>query len=343
MKHIQIIFTGGTIAMRTNDQGLLVPAVTGEDLTQSIPALRKIAHISSHQFSNIPSSQMSTARVMQLRHEIVEILSHGEIDGVVVVHGTDTMEETAFLLDAASHNIALQNKPVILTGAMRSNDELSADGMANLLDAVSTAAHIDSQNRGVMVVMNKQIHSARYVRKMDTSAVQTFQSPQYMPLGEIMAEEEGGVTYHLPANRYTPNYDVSRETKLPRVDVIEMHADADDLLLKASIAAGAKAVVINAVGAGNVNLELYHGIKEALQKNIGIVIASRSPLGVSSAHYGYDGGGKTLEVAGAVFSHDLPAHKARLLAQLAMANLATHDSVIEALHQTFNPLKRKRA
>ncbi|AXF84695.1 L-asparaginase [Ephemeroptericola cinctiostellae] len=339
MKKIHIIFTGGTIAMQTNDQGLLIPAVTGDELLKSIPALQHVGEISTQQFSNQPSAQMTPELMQSLRKEIVSIFSKNEIEGIVVVHGTDTMEETAFFLDASLSEAQLKNNPVILTGAMRSNDQASADGMANLLAATQVAADANSKGRGVMVVMNDEIHSARYVKKMDTSSLHTFCSPQYAALGQIShATSHAPVQYKHSAIRLTKTIDVPRETfEFPRVDVVQMYAGADAALLNASIEAGAQAVVIQAVGASSVNLALYEGIKQAISKGTAIIISSRSPLGECAPVYGYIGGGQTLKALGAAFSADLPAHKARLYAQLLLNNKKnTSESHLETIQHGFS-------
>ena len=311
--------------MQTNDQGMLVPAVTGEELLKSIPALQLVGEISTQQFSNQPSAQMTPEIMHSLRKEVISIFSKNEIEGIVIVHGTDTMEETAFFLDASLSEAQLKSNPIIITGAMRSNDQPSADGMANLLSAAQVAADTNSKGRGVMVVMNDEIHSARHVRKMDTSSLQTFCSPQHTALGKVShVASRAPIQYNQPAIRLTKTIDVPRETlEFPRVDIISMYTGADSALLNASIEAGAKAVIIQAVGASSVNLALYEGIKQALSKGIAIIIASRSPLGECAPVYGYIGGGQTLKALGASFSADLPAHKARLYAQLLLSDKKT--------------------
>lgn len=299
--------------MRTDDTGMLVPAVSGEALIAAIPALQKIANITTEQFANIPSAQMTPALMLALRNKLIDDLSNNEISGVVIVHGTDTMEETAFFLDAT----LTSHKPVVLTGAMRSNDQNSADGAANLLAAIQVAAANSSAGRGVMVVMNDEIHAARYVKKMDTSSVNAFASPHHMPLGQ--KTQNGGVRFYTAPRRYTPIIDVSRETlTLPRVDIVNMYAGADETLLNASVAAGARAIIVQAVGASSVNLELYDSIQSASEQGVAIIMASRSPLGLCAPVYGYKGGGQTLAQLGALFAHDLPAHKARLYAMLLL-------------------------
>lgn len=335
MKKIHIIFTGGTIAMRTNEFGKLVPAVTGEELTASIPEILKIANITTSQFSNIPSSQMSPELMLKLRLEIIDRMSSENVSGLVVVHGTDTMEETAFFLDAALSDQQLHHNPVVLTGAMRSNDQLSADGMANIFAAILVAAEDESKGRGVMLVMNDEVHSARFVRKMDTSSLQTFASPQFMALGKIVHDHSGNhVAFTQVAKRFTPAIDVPRETThLPRVDIIMMYAGADEQIITSSVQTGSRAIVVQAVGASSVNLELYEGIKNAIAKNVSVIISSRSPYGICAPVYGYLGGGQTLAELGALFSHDLPAHKARLYAQLCLSTHINIEVAFKALTQ----------
>ena len=307
--------------MRTNSEGMLVPAVSGEELTTSIPALRESSKISTHQFSNIPSAQMTPEIMLSLRQKIIALCKE-DVSGVVIVHGTDTMEETAFFLDASLSNQDLNNKPVVLTGAMRSNDQYSSDGAANLLAAVQVAAHDDSTGRGVMLVMNNTIHAARHVMKMHTSRTDAFESNHGAALGEVNeASAQACILFNTPPKRFTPTLNVSRETQqLPRVDIVSMYTGADETQIYASIAAGARAIIVQAVGASSVNLNLYAAIEQALAQNIAIVIASRSINGFCAPVYGYKGGGKTLAQLGTAFAHDLPAHKARLYAQLLIAN-----------------------
>ena len=327
--------------MQTNDQGLLIPAVTGDELLKSIPALQHVGDISTQQFSNQPSAQMTPELMQSLRKEIISIFSKNEIEGIVVVHGTDTMEETAFFLDASLSEAQLKNNPVIITGAMRSNDQPSADGMANLLAAAQVAANSNSKGRGVMVVMNDEIHSARYVKKMDTSSLQTFCSPQYTALGKIShVPSRDPIQYTQPATRLTKTIDVPRETFAPpRVDIVQMYAGADATLLNASIEAGAQAVVVQAVGASSVNLILYEGIKQAISKGTAIIISSRSPLGECAPVYGYIGGGQSLKSLGASFSADLPAHKARLYAQLLLnSKTNSSESHLDVVQRGFSTL-----
>lgn len=339
MKTIKIIFTGGTIAMKKNTDGLLIPAVSGDELIGAIPALREIAKIKTQQLSNIPSAQMSPAICLQLRTQITNDLSHNDIYGVVVVHGTDTLEETAFFLDSSLSNQALNGKTVVLTGAMRSADEEQGDGPNNLLAAVTTAASPQANGRGVLVTMANTVHPARWVQKMESNKTDAFSSPNAPE--HILGSIQNGTLSFPRANivaRAIPIIDIQHTARIPRVDIINMHSGADDVLLKASIDAGAGAVVVNAVGAGNVNLELFEAIRTTINQGIPIIISTRSASGGSTPSYGYPGGGKTLLDAGACFAHDLSAQKARIYAQLLLMQTDYNQHTIkEAFKQLTQP------
>lgn len=326
--------------MKKNAAGLITPALSGDELIDSIPALREIATIETQQFANIPSAQMSTKHCFELRQQIINDLLNSDIYGIVVVHGTDTMEETAFFLDVSLSDHHLNNKTVVLTGAMRNADEEQGDGPKNLLGAIITAASPHSKNRGLLIVMANKIHQARWLQKIYSNEIDAFISPNAPKntLGRI--GNDGQVFFHQTNQeaRPTPNIDIKENLlKIPRIDIISMHSGADDVLLSASIKAGAKAIVINAVGAGNVNLELYEAIKIALSQDIAIIISTRSPFGCSLPSYGYLGGGRTLLDAGACFSHDLPAQKARIYAQLILMQ-GDENSNIKTIQNGFAKL-----
>jgi L-asparaginase len=341
MKKIKVFFTGGTIAMRIDADGLLKPAVSGDELLAQIPQLQHAICVESSQFSNVASSQMSGALCMELRSQIIQTLARADIFGVVIVHGTDTMEESAFLLDAALTSAQLVGKTVVMTGAMHSAEHVNGDGLSNLADALAVASCDDAAGRGVLVAMAGQIHAARWVRKMDSVRVDTFASPNdaqtiqgTIARNHIKSAQRGSdgfkVTFTTVAARSMPAISLADSAvALDRVDIISMHSGADGALLNASIDLGAKAVVINAVGAGNVNEALFCAIQEVLSKQIPVMISTRCITGGSLPAYGYVGGGQQLQKIGACFAADLPAHKARLYAQLALAGGHTtpHDFV----------------
>ena len=172
-KKVIVLTTGGTIAMKLDPAHGIVPAVSGEDLVASVPGLREACPIEVMEFSNIPSPHMTPKRMFELGNKVEELLRHEDILGVVITHGTDTLEETAYLLDLV-HN---SEKPVCLTGAMRSAAEISPDGPVNLLCAVRTAASSEARGKGVLVVMNEEIHAAREVVKSHSANTETFVSP----------------------------------------------------------------------------------------------------------------------------------------------------------------------
>jgi L-asparaginase len=333
MKKIKVFFTGGTIAMCIDADGLLKPAVSGDELLAQIPQLQHAICVESSQFSNVSSSQMSGALCMELRSQIIQTLARADIFGVVIVHGTDTMEESAFLLDAALTSAQLAGKTVVMTGAMHSAEHVNGDGLGNLADALAVASCDDAAGRGVLVAMAGQIHAARWVRKMDSVRVDTFASPNDAQTiqGTIARDGDGfKVAFTTVAARSMPAISLADSAvALDRVDIISMHSGADGALLNASIDLGAKAVVINSVGAGNVNEALFCAIQEVLSKQIPVMISTRCITGGSLPAYGYVGGGQQLQKIGACFAADLPAHKARLYAQLALAGgyKTPHDFV----------------
>jgi L-asparaginase len=333
MKKIKVFFTGGTIAMRIDADGLLKPAVSGDELLAQMPQLQHAICVESSQFSNVSSSQMSGALCMELRSQIIQTLARADIFGILVVHGTDTMEESAFLLDAALTSAQLAGKTVVMTGAMHSAEHVNGDGLGNLADALAVASCDDAAGRGVLVAMAGQIHAARWVRKMDSVRVDTFASPNdAQTIQGTIARDGNGfkVAFTTIAARSMPAISLADSAvTLDRVDIISMHSGADGALLNASIDLGAKAVVINAVGAGNVNEALFCAIQEVLSKQIPVMISTRCITGGSLPAYGYVGGGQQLQKIGACFAADLPAHKARLYAQLALAggHKTPHDFV----------------
>jgi L-asparaginase len=305
-----LIATGGTIAMKQDAQtGAPVPAVTGEDLVAGIPGLAGMAHVEVVNLSNIPSPNMNPERWLQLRQEVQKALALPDTAGLVITHGTDTLEEAAWFME-----LTLQSsKPVVFTGAQRNHSDADFDGPQNLLDAIRTATSPQAQNQGVMLVMNREIHAARTVTKTHTSQLDTFKSPHTGPLGCITAE---GITWHQNAPR-SPHFTPGAEP-FPTVEIIPCFGGSSPTLLHASIQAGAKGVVIQALGMGNVNIEMHEAIAAILEQGIPVVISTRVPAGGVSPHYGYQGGGQQLAALGAIMAADLNPQKARILLMLAL-------------------------
>ena len=347
---VHIIFTGGTIAMRTNAHGQLVPANSGDELIAAIPALAHAAALSTHQLSNVASAHLTTEHWLQLRQAIITACADDAICGVVVVQGTDTLEETAFFLDASLSNEQLHDKPIVLTGAMRSADEVGGDGADNLLNAILVAQDEAARGRGAMVCMYARIHAARHVRKLHTTRTDAFGSLEHAILGEVHhnpTDNTRTVAFHSSAQRTLPSIALSehlsafysQSIELTRVDIVSTHIGCDALFIDTCIQIGSAAIVVQALGAGNVNPSISAAIERALTQGIAVIIASRSPLGETEPVYGYVGGGQSLLKMGAIMSHDLPAHKARIYAQLLLAQAGATLAPLAVIQSGFDLLK----
>lgn len=299
-----VVATGGTIAMRIDPaSGGPVPALTGAELIAAVPALAALGGVEVEEFANIPSERMQPETWLKLAQRVQQVVAARAADGLVILHGTDTMEETAFFLDITVPT----DIPIVFTGAMRAATDPNPDGPANILDAATVALHPDSRGRGVLIVMHGEIHSARRGTKIDTSDVDSFESIQPPDLGRVRS---GWVQF---SQAWTPHVHVPLPVHLPRVDIIPMYAGVDDFALRAALERGAAGLVIASVGAGNVNEALYRGIQEALAAGIPVVISSRVPFGGVRPIYAYAGGGVALQRAGAIFANDLNPQKSRVL------------------------------
>lgn len=306
----QIIATGGTIAMKIDPlKKAPVPALSGEDLVASVPELSKVARVRVDSPFNIPSHYMDPERWASVHKSVIKALADDDVAGVVITHGTDTLEETAYFLDLT----VAGDKPVVLIGAQRNASERDSDGPRNLLGAARLCVSRDARGRGVMIAMNNQINAAREATKTHTSDVETFKSGDFGLLGAI--DQDRIVFARAPARR---QHIPLKPGPLPRVDIVAMYAGADATLLRAAVAAGAKGVVVQALGWGNVNVPLYDAIKEAAERGVVVVVATRVPNGRVLPVYGVKGGGKTLREAGAIFADNLPPQKARILLMLAL-------------------------
>ena len=299
-KKVLIITTGGTISMKYQAAEGIVPADDLVGFLQSFPKLSQVAQIEVMDYSNIPSPYMTPAKMFELA-KVVD-LSSVDYDGIVITHGTDTLEETAYLLDI----VLTTRKPVVFTAAMRSEGDLGLDGPRNIVGAVRVAAHSESIDRGVLVVMNDEIHAAHDVIKTDTGKVNSFDSPSYGILGIVDPDE---VVFHRHANQRESVWTDKLEYN---IDLIRISAGMDDRFIQTSIEKGAKAIVIEAFGRGNLPEELMPAIKKAIAKDIVVVIVSRASTGRVLPEYGYVGGGLDLQRAGAILGGDLKGHKARL-------------------------------
>ncbi len=321
----EMIATGGTIAMKFDPaQQAIVPALSGEELLASVPELARLARIRVRNLFNIPSEQMDPQRWIAIQREVRDAISDDAVAGVVIAHGTDTLEETAYFLD-----LTLQtDKPILLVGAQRNASERDFDGPRNLLDAGRVCVDSQARGRGVMIAMNGQLDAAREATKTHTSDVGAFQSGRSGSLGEIDGER---VIFSRTSVRR--QHIALREAPLPRVDIVAMYAGADGALLRAAVGAGAKGIVIQALGNGNVNASLGAAITEALQQGVVVVISTRVPNGRVMPAYGLAGGGKTLQRQGTVFAGDLTPQKARILLMLALQSTSSSARIQEMFNR----------
>jgi L-asparaginase len=316
---VAIITTGGTIAEQTKSGGE-VPSLSGRALLDKVPGLSDLANIALLSFSDIDSSQMTPDDWARLSRATDQVLARSDIEGAVITHGTDTMAEGAYFLDLTLSS----DKPVVFTGAMNDASSLDPDGPDNIMNAIIQVLSPAASKWGVTVTLNHYVNAARDVRKTQTMNVQTFTSGGRGYLGYVY--ERQVVAYNIRLGRQ--RLALPQDAKLPDVPLISMYAGEDGSLLRYAIDRGAKGVVVEGVGAGNVNAEMFKAIKLALSKDIPVVIASRVYYGAVEPVYGDKGGGKALLDAGCIMAGDLIATKARLLLMVGLMNFGNdHDKL----------------
>jgi L-asparaginase len=311
---VRLIATGGTIAMKIDPiKKAPVPAISGEDLLATVPEIAQVARVEVQNLSNVPSDYMDPDRWVQLQKAVSDSLARPEVAGVIVSHGTDTLEETAWFLDLTVDS----EKPVVLIGAQRNASEKDFDGPRNLLNAARICVSPGARRMGSMIALNNQINAAREAVKTHTSDVETFKSGDFGLLG--MADNDRLVWYRAPLRRqHVLLRPLAEGQHLPRVDIVAMYGGADGALVRAAVAAGAKGIVIQALGWGNMNVPMFEAVKEQIAKGIPVVISTRVWNGRVLPNYGFEGGGKTLQQAGAIFADNLSPQKARILLMLAL-------------------------
>jgi L-asparaginase len=306
---VAVLFTGGTISMRVDPAaGGAVPSLSGRELLEMVPGAAEIAALEAIEFDRIAGWRVTPEWIWRLAEAVREPLADPEVAGVVVTHGTDTLEESAFLLDC----ILEDERPVVFTGAMRNASEAGWDGPRNLAAAVRVAAAPEARGRGRLVVLNDTVLSAHGATKTHTARVDTFADLGAGPVGVV---EPDRVLFYRPASRRSTIPAARLET---RVDVIVAASGGDDRHVRASLDAGARGLVVIGTGRGNVPVALAASLATALAGAVPVVVCSRCPSGRVLPVYAGDGSGRAMAAAGAWFSGDLPAHKARLLLMLAL-------------------------
>ncbi len=307
MKRVVVITTGGTIAMKPMPMvGGAVPSLKGDDFLALLP--RDRVALVFEEFSNIPSSHLTPAHGLELAHRVESVLMAPDVDGVVITHGTDTLEETAYLLDLTLKS----SKPVVFTGSIRTATHPGYDGITNLADAIHVAAATEARDMGVLVVFNEEIHPASTVQKVHTQAQNAFQSPGSGPIGRVNA---GRIwMQQRPLHRqYIP---CSRLEEM--VDLIRITQGSDDRLLRHSIDDAAAGIVIEAFGSGRVPPWWLPTITEAISRRIAVVMVSRCAAGNLGDEYGYVGAFHDLRRLGVLMAHNLNGPKARIKLMVAL-------------------------
>jgi L-asparaginase len=298
---VAVVTTGGTIASRVDKAGAVIPVVSGAELLDLVPGVDEVADVELVDFARVPSWNLEPDMLLELARRADELL-HGGATGVVVTQGTDTLEETAYLLDL----IVQSERPVVVTGAMRNNSELGADGPRNLYNAVRVAADPAAAGRGTLVVFNEEIHAAREVTKTHSFNLSTFRSPYAGPVGYT---DTAGVVFTRrpePTPKLAP-------TSLPRnVYLLKMALGIGDLLVRCCVQATVDGIVLEGTGLGHVPGTVVPAIRSAVDAGIPVLLTSRTFAGRVLPVYGSPGGGHELREAGVILAGDLSGQKARL-------------------------------
>ena len=309
MKKVAVVFNGGTISMKVDERiRAAVPSLNGEDIMALVTGIEEYAEIESHNFSSLPSPYMTPEIMLDLSNQVQELLDRDDITGVVVTHGTDTLEETAYFLDLTLNS----SKPVVVTGAMRSSSELGYDGPFNLASSICTAISKDAKDRGVLVCFNGELHSACEVTKRNSMALNAFSTPNFGPIGIV---DNNRVIFY----RKNPNsIHIKIKSVEKDVSIIKCSAGSDSKFIDFSIEQGYKGIVVEALGRGNVPPSMVDGIKRAIDRKIPVVIVSRCFEGRVFESYGYEGGGKELKEIGCIFGDVSASQKARIKLMVAL-------------------------
>ncbi len=328
LPHIVILATGGTIAGSAESQtsvGYQSGAVTVDALVGAVPTLKDIARITGEQISSIGSQDMSDEVWLKLAQRVNELQAQDDVNGIVITHGTDTMEETAYFLNLVVHG----KKPVVMTGSMRPSTALSADGPLNIYNAVAIAGDPVSAGRGVLVAANDDIHAARDITKTNTTDVQTFLSPGYGLIGTTLYGKQ--TYFRMPYRKHTEDSEffVKDVTSLPRVDVIYAHAGMSADLIDAAVKLGAKGIVVAGVGDGNMTSAALDALVRATKAGVVCVRSSRVATGSTWRNSEVND-----DKLGFVASGELNPAKARVLLKLALLK-TTDVGEIQALFTEY--------
>ena len=324
-KKVVVVATGGTIAMKYDEasQGL-IPACSGEDLAAAVPGLADVAPLEFLQFSNIASPAMTPQNMWDLHVRIEEILARDDVAGVIVTHGTDTLEETSYFLDLLHHG----EKPIVTTAAMRGAGDTSPDGPMNIYCAVKTAASSEARGMGVLVCLNETLHAPGEVTKTHSANPATFQSPWWGPVGYVDCDKIVLRRKSLGVKRFRPS------ALTARVDVIKAMTGSGREYIDFAVAQGCKGIVIEGFGRGNLPPAMIPGIADAVQKGVAVVLTTRTVGGRVLDGYGYPGSVTDSRRAGIAMGGEISAAKARLKLMLLLSEqpeIARDRDALEAI------------
>jgi len=319
-QRVAVLTTGGTIAMKIDPAGETAISLNGQQLLDSLPG--GSPPVSLEELASLPSSHFQLDTLWTIRDRVAELASEPGISGIVVTHGTDTLEETAYLLDLTVPG----EKPIVLTGAMRTASDTGYDGRANLLAAIRVAADPQTQGLGAVAVMNDEIHAARFVTKAHTLSPAALQSPGWGPVGRLAGHSI--VIVQRPRRQVLPWLGLE-----PNVMLLKLSVAMETHLIDYALSRGARGIVIEAFGSGRVPPWWIPAIDKARTWGIAVVVASRCASGAMWDNYGYDGAYHTLKDLGCIFADELNGQKARIKLMVALAAAQTPDEVSELWSQ----------
>ena len=318
MKNILVVFTGGTFSMRIDEKtGAAVPCLNGDDLLKLIPGAKGLANLSTYDFGMYPGPHMTPELMLELSKKVQEFVDKDDIDAVIVTHGTDTLEETSYLVDLTVKT----EKPVVFIGAMKTSSDEDWDGPRNLIDALYVCNNENSKGLGVLVVLDGEINAASEVTKTHTEKVETFSSLDFGSMGFV---DRGRVFFNRAPRKLEL---IQTENLNSNVDLIKVYAGMDDKFFKLSVDSGVEGLVVEAMGVGNVPPKAFDGIKYARERGIPVILTSRCPAGEITDAYGYPGAGKWLRNIGVKSADYLNGQKARIKLILALGLTSDIDEL----------------
>ncbi|MCY7455399.1 type II asparaginase [Bacillus altitudinis] len=320
LSNIKVLATGGTIAgssdSNTDTTGYKSGALGIDKVIASVPQLKDIANVTGEQVANVGSENVDNALLLKLAKRVNQLLNDDQVDGIVVTHGTDTLEETAYFL----HLVVKSDKPVVVVGSMRPASAISADGPLNLYHAVKIASTKEAKGKGVMVTLNDRIASARFITKTNTTTTDSFKSLEQGYIGEVAGEVVS--FYNEPTRKHTADseFDISKLKELPQVDILYGYQNDQKYVYDAAVKAGAKGIVIAAAGNGTMSTEAINGATDAVKKDVVIVRSSRAGNGIVTHE-------KMDDEHHFVSSDSLNPQKARILLMLALTKTKDPEKI----------------